>query len=69
MLLALIGEDGVPGAVRAISDDIPKYSKVYSREFRAAAIEAVEAWRYEPARRDGRAVAFPVTIDLRFSSE
>jgi TonB family protein len=57
MLDLTIGADGkVAGAV-VISGEAP---------FAQAAVEAVRAWRFEPARRDGRAVPARIRYTLRF---
>ena len=69
LLLALVGEDGVPDTVRVISDHVPRYASIYGRQFREAAVEAVREWRYTPARKDGKPVVFPLTIRIEFTAE
>lgn len=54
-----VDASGVPGAVRLAagsgSDMLDK-----------AALDAIRGWRFEPARRDGQAVAATVTIPIHF---
>ena len=39
------------------------------REFVEPALRAVRHWRFEPGRRDGKAVPFRMTIPIEFSLE
>jgi periplasmic protein TonB len=39
------------------------------REFAEPAVRAVRKWRFEPGRRDGKAVPFRMTIPIEFSIE
>jgi len=36
------------------------------KEIDASAVEAVQQWRFEPARRDVKPVAVRVTVEIRF---
>ena len=36
------------------------------KEIDASAVEAVQQWRFEPARRDGKPAAVRVTVEIRF---
>jgi TonB family protein len=56
-VLALIDENGAPVAVRAREPRPP---------FDAAAVASVRQWRFQPARRAGRAVKAWVEIPVRF---
>ncbi len=38
-------------------------------EFEKPALEAVERWKFKPAKKDGNAVKVKVTVPLRFSVE
>lgn len=61
-LSLLVGEDGGVRDVSVLASDPPDV-------FEDAAREAVRAWRFEPARYQGRAVAIRVQQMLRFTLE
>lgn len=57
-LMATIGKDGVPRTIRFISGQ---------PQLAAAAIAAVEHWRYKPAALDGQAQESQIIITVNFS--
>jgi protein TonB len=57
---AKVGADG-----RVASVALYRSSGVRSLD--EAALEAVRRWRFDPAKRDGRAVAYEVVVPLRFT--
>ncbi len=57
VLSAIIGTDGKPTDIKSVSGN-PMLI--------AAAISAFRDWRYEPARRNGQAVTFPVQVRFIF---
>jgi protein TonB len=68
LLLAIIEEDGSVGSVSVISATATRHESLYLPQFEQAALDAVRQWRYEPARRDGKPEAFPITISVDFTS-
>jgi TonB family protein len=58
LLEALVGTAGKVESVRVLAS--PRAGLT------AAAVRAVERWRYKPARRNGRAVGVTVRIEVRF---
>jgi len=62
LLSVLIGEDGSVQDVQVLDADPPHV-------FEDAAREAVRAWRFQPARYQGRAVAIRVQQTIRFTLE
>jgi TonB family protein len=38
-------------------------------EYAVVAVETVKKWRYRPARCDGYAIGFNITVTIRFSRE
>jgi len=67
LLLAIVEADGSVGDVTVVRARVSRHASLYRSQFEDAALEAVEQWHYVPARRDGQAVAFPITIAARFS--
>jgi len=59
LLEAEISEDGIPERVRIAESS-------GHAELDGAAAEAVGRWRFRPARRGGRAVAWTVRVPVRF---
>lgn len=59
MMNLVVGPDGRVRAAEAV-----KYSH---RSFAETAITAVKKWRFEPGKRQGRRVAFRVTVPVLFS--
>jgi protein TonB len=59
LLEILVGELGRVQTIR-----LSRSSGVASLD--RAALETVRRWRFEPARRGGRAVAFTVSVPVRF---
>ena len=59
MVKLVVGPDGRVRAAKAV-----KYSH---RPFADAATAAVKKWRFEPGKRQGRSVAFRVTVPVLFS--
>jgi TonB family protein len=59
VLIALIvNSRGIPVNVHVV--------RSVDREIDASAVEAVQQWRFEPARKDGKPVAVRVTVEIRF---
>ncbi|MDX2186487.1 MAG: energy transducer TonB [Opitutaceae bacterium] len=44
-------------------------AKSTNPEFDSPAVEAVEKWKFKPAKKDGNAVKVKVTVPLRFTAE
>jgi TonB family protein len=61
LLQAVIDTEGVPRAVQVLR--VPPGCE----DLAAASVEAVQQWRYEPARFDGRAVPIYFTIQIEFT--
>lgn len=68
--------DGVSGicAVSIIIDEEGNVvkgtvAKSTNPEFEKPALDAVERWKFKPAKKDGNAVKVKVTVPLRFSVE
>lgn len=68
--------DGVAGmcAVSIVIDESgavikSSVAKSTNPEFEKPALEAVERWKFKPAKKDGNAVKVKVTVPLRFSVE
>lgn len=69
-------KDGVSGivAVSIVIDEDGNVikstvAKSTSPEFDRPALEAVDRWKFKPAKKDGQAVKVKVTVPLRFSAE
>jgi TonB family protein len=69
LLLAIVEEDGSIGRLSVISTTATRHESLYRPQFEQAALDAVRQWRYEPARRDGKHEAFPITISVAFTSQ
>jgi len=54
-----VGADGVPTSVEVAQ-------RSGSRDLDRAAVNAVRQWRFQPAQRDGQAVAGAVTVPIDF---
>jgi len=67
LLLAVVEKDGSVGRLSVISTTATRHESLYRPQFEQAALDAVRQWRYEPARRDGKPEAFPITIDIAFT--
>jgi TonB family protein len=63
VLMAVIDREGVPRAPMVLE------MSPGTEELAAAAVDAVKAWRYEPATRDGRAVDVLFTVHVKFALE
>lgn len=61
VLSALIGTDGRPENIRVVKS----LDRVFGLD--EAAIETVKRWRYEPARRNGEAIAITMMVTVTFS--
>lgn len=60
MVRARIGPDGVPTSVDVVNGS-------GSRDLDRAAVQAVERWRFHPARQDGRPTVGTVNIPIEFA--
>lgn len=60
VLLVRVGADGLPGKIEVATTS-------RSRALDRAAVEAVEQWRFRPARRDGQPVAGDVRLPISFN--
>jgi TonB family protein len=69
LLLAVVEEDGSVGRLLVISATATRHESLYRPQFEQAALDAVRQWRYEPARRDGKPEAFPITISIGFTHQ
>ena len=69
LLLAIVEEDGSVGRLSVISTTATRHESLYRPQFEQAALDAVRQWRYEPARRDGKPEAFPITISIAFTRQ
>ena len=67
LLLVVVEVDGSIGEQSVISSKVSRHASLYRSAFEDAATKAVGQWRYLPARRDGQPVAFPITVNIRFS--
>ena len=67
LLLVVVEADGSIGEQSVISSKVSRHASLYRSAFEDAATKAVGQWRYLPARRDGQPVAFPITVNIRFS--
>ena len=68
LLLAIVEEDGSIGRLSVISTTATRHESLYRPQFAQAALDAVRQWHYEPARRDGKPEAFPITIGVAFTN-
>ena len=59
VLRVVINAEGIPENIRVATSVDPRLDQ--------AAMEAVEQWRYEPAMKDGKAVAVETSIDVNFT--
>jgi protein TonB len=71
---AELRRDGVEGlvAVSIVIDEngdviTSKVAKSSNKTFESFAIEAVNKWKFKPAKKDGKTVKVKVTIPFRFS--
>lgn len=55
----VVDREGIVRQARVVGSDAP--------EFEEAALRAVSRWRFEPGRKDGRTVAFRMTLPVVFS--
>jgi TonB family protein len=60
-LTTVVGVDGVPGRI------VVTRSLDAEHGLDAAAVAALEQWRFEPGRKDGKAVPVEVEIEMRFT--
>jgi len=54
----IVTSAGTPREVRVV--------KSLEKDIDQSAVEAVQKWRFEPARKDGQPVAVKVTVEIRF---
>ena len=54
----IVNSRGIPVNVHVV--------KSIDKEIDQTAVEAVQEWRFDPARRDGKPVAVRVTVEIRF---
>jgi TonB family protein len=67
LLLAVVRQDGSVGRVSVVTSSATRHESLYRPQLEQAALEAVRQWQYEPARRDGKPVDFPITINIGFA--
>lgn len=67
LLLAIVGVDGSISELSVVSSTVSRHASLYRSDFEDAATTAIQQWRYLPARRKGKPIAFPVTVKVRFS--
>jgi protein TonB len=54
----VVGSNGEPRDVHVV--------KSLEKEIDQSAVEAVQKWRFEPAKKDGKPVAVKVSVEIRF---
>ncbi|MDQ1468721.1 MAG: periplasmic protein TonB [Bryobacterales bacterium] len=54
----VVGSNGEPRDVHVV--------KSLEKEIDQSAVEAVQKWRFEPAKKDGKPVAAKVSVEIRF---
>jgi protein TonB len=54
----IVGSDGEPRDVHVV--------KSLEKEIDQSAVQAVQKWRFEPAKKDGKPVAVKVSVEIRF---
>lgn len=57
-VVLVVGSTGVPRDVRV--------SKGLDKDLDRSTVEAVEQWRFEPAKKDGKPIAVRVSLDIAF---
>ena len=60
-LEAVVGTDGKPGEIRVTKSLDEEHG------LDAKAVEALEQWRFEPGRKDGKAVPVRVAVTMTFT--
>ena len=55
----VVGSDGLPNRVRVI--------RSLDKDVDESAVEAVQEWRFEPAKKAGKAVAVKLSAEIRFN--
>jgi TonB family protein len=55
---AMVGIDGKVGETKVVSSPHPELSPL--------ALDAVKQWQFDPARKDGKPIAVPVTVNVEF---
>lgn len=59
-MAVVISSQGVPTSVQVLQSLDPDVDR--------CAVDAVKQWRFSPARKDGKAVAVKVTVEVEFHS-
>jgi protein TonB len=54
----VVGSNGAPRDVHVV--------KSLEKEIDQSAVDAVQKWRFEPAKKDGKPVAVKVSVEIRF---
>ncbi len=64
--LVMVEADGRAGEVRILASDLPRFGRVYRKEFEAAVREALARSTFQPAEREGRPLRFPLVVLVEF---